>query len=349
MQKAWIKHLWFWIPYAVLEVYTEGYWMGVQYQQPIWSTFYHAFLEEVSQILIIKIPMVYLMLYFINRFAHQSRKIGHLIISLTATLLVFSVLGYWFLMEFVVKVIYSHLEIVGLGGFGTLVNSFMDKIFVASVVIALSEYLYSQKLRQRESDLLKEKVETELNFLKSQINPHFLFNTLNNIYALARKKSDETPDVVLKLSKLLRFVLYEAEAKLIPISREIEFLQDYIDLQKIRFGDRLELSFHHEVDNAHQEISPLILIPFVENAFKHGASQSTEKSYIHIDLEVREKDLNLKVENSFETNLDDEAEGIGLKNLKRQLELSYKKFDLKTSSESGKYFAELFIYLKELV
>ncbi len=341
MQKAWVKHLWFWIPYMILEVYTESYWMGVQYQQPFWSTFYHAFLEEVSQILVIKIPMVYLMLYFINRFAHQTRKIWQLILSLTATLLIFSVLGYWFLIEFVVRVIYAHLEIVGLGGFGTLVNSFMDKIFVASVVIALSEYLYSQKLRQRESELLKEKVETELNFLKSQINPHFLFNTLNNIYALARKKSDETPEVVLKLSKLLRFVLYEAEAKLIPISREIEFLHDYIDLQKIRFGDRLDLTFKHQIDNAHQEISPLILIPFVENAFKHGASQSTEKSYIHIDLKVREKILKLKVENSLETNSDIESEGIGLKNLRRQLELTYKDFELKNASKYGIHQAEL--------
>ncbi len=345
---SWKKHLWFWIPYTFLEVYSEGYWMGVQYQQPFWSTAIHAFLEEVSQIILIKIPMVYLMLFYIQKFAHQKRNTWKLTLSLTVILLLFSWLGYLFLMHFVVKVIYSHLEIVGLGGFSTLLNSFMDKIFVASVVIALSEYLYSQKLRNRERELLKEKVETELNFLKSQINPHFLFNTLNNIYALARKKSDETPDVVLKLSKLLRFVLYEAEARRIPISREIEFLQDYIDLQKIRFGERLQLVFRYEVGNEHQEITPMILIPFVENAFKHGASQSTNNSFIDIELKVKEKELWLKVENSFEPNSDADSKGIGLKNLKRQLELSYQKFDLKTETNSNRHIAELVIYLNPM-
>ncbi len=348
MLKDWKKHLWFWIPYTFLEVYSEAYWMGIQYQQSFWSTVYHTFLEEVSQIIVIKIPMVYLMLYFIEKLAHQKRNIWKLTLSLTVSILLFSWLGYLFLMHFVVKVIYSHLEIVGLGGFGTMMNSFMDKIFVASVVIALSEYLYSQKLRNRERDLLKEKVETELNFLKSQINPHFLFNTLNNIYALARKKSDDTPEVVLKLSKLLRFVLYEAEARTIPISREIEFLQDYIDLQKIRFGERLQLQFQYEVENEQQEITPMILIPFVENAFKHGASQSTDNSFINIFLKVRGKELWLKVENSFESQTDEELEGIGLKNLKRQLELSYEKFDMNAETNSNRHIAELVIYLNSI-
>lgn len=347
MQKTWIKHLWFWIPYTILEVYTESYWMEVQYQQGFWSTLTHAFVEEVSQILVIKIPMVYLMLYFIDRFARQTRKILSLILSLTLVILVFSLLGYWFLMEFVVKVVYAHLEIVGLGGFGTLVNSFMDKIFVASVVIALSEYLYSQQLRQRESELLKEKVETELNFLKSQINPHFLFNTLNNIYSLARKKSDETPDVVLKLSKLLRFVLYETKDKFISISREIEFMKDYIDLQKIRFSERLTINFKHEIDDLETQIMPLVLIPFVENAFKHGASQSISDSFISIDLKVKNNELFLSVKNSFETQNSDESEGIGLKNIKRQLELFYSNYNLQTNSQGNKFKAELYINLNQ--
>lgn len=347
MQKTWIKHLWFWIPYALLEIYTEAYWMEVQYQQGFWSTLLHAFIEEVSQILVIKIPMVYLMLYFIERFARQSRNILKLVLSLTLTILIFSLLGYRFLMEFVVKVVYAHLEIVGLGGFGTLVNSFMDKIFVASAVIALSEYLYSQQLRQRESELLKEKTETELNFLKSQINPHFLFNTLNNIYSLARKKSDETPEVVMKLSKLLRFVLYETKEKFISISREIEFLNDYIDLQKMRFSEKLKIEFKHEIDNSETQIMPLVLIPFVENAFKHGASQSVNESYISIHLKIKENELNLSVENSFETQNSDEPQGIGLKNIKRQLELFYSNFNLETHFEGNKFKASLFIHLNQ--
>ena len=347
MQKLWLKHLWFWIPYTVLEVFTEAYWMGLQYKTSYWETHFYAFLEEFSQILVIKIPMVYLMLFFIWKFAHQNRSIWKLVLSLSVTVLLFSWLGYQFLTEFVVHVIYSHMEIVGLKGFGTLLNSFMDKIFVASVVIALNEYLYSQELKNRERELVKEKVETELNYLKTQINPHFLFNTLNNIYSLARKKADETPDVVLKLSKLLRFVLYETEAKSIPISREIEFLQDYIDLQKIRFDKRLNVKFSTSVDEPQTQILPLILIPLVENAFKHGASQSTDSSFVQVDLHLNKGNLNLNVQNSFESaNLDKET-GIGLKNLQRQLELSYAEFELKKETKEGIYNAELNVNLNQ--
>lgn len=347
MQKRWIRHILFWLPYLVLEVYTEAYWMEIQYKQGLWSTFMHAFLEEFSQIIIIKIPMVYLMFYFLEKFSHQSRNRLKLILSLIGTLLLFSVLGYKFLVHFVVNFIYPHLEIVGIYGFSGMMNSFMDKIFIACVAISLKEYFRSQRFKQREKDLLKEKTETELNFLKSQINPHFLFNTLNNIYSLARKKSDETPDVVLKLSKLLRFVLYETKDKFISISREIEFMNDYIDLQKIRFSERLKIKFRNEIDDLETQIMPLVLIPFVENAFKHGASQSISDSFILIDLRVKNNELFLIVENSFETQNSDESEGIGLKNIKRQLELFYSNYSLETNSEGNKFKAELYINLNQ--
>ncbi|SMC88859.1 GHKL domain-containing protein [Moheibacter sediminis] len=333
----------------MLETYTESYWMEVQYQQGFWSSLYHAFLEEFAQILFIKIPMVYLMFYFLEKFSHQSKNWLKLILSLVAALLLFSVLGYKFLVHFVVNFIYPHLEIVGIYGFSGMINSFMDKIFIACVAISLKEYFRSQKFKQREKDLLKEKTETELNFLKSQINPHFLFNTLNNIYSLARKKSDETPDVVLKLSKLLRFVLYETKDKFITISREIEFLNDYIDLQKIRFSERLKIEFKYEIDDLETQIMPLVLIPFVENAFKHGASQSVDESYILIDLKIKENELFLSVENSFEIQNSDEPQGIGLKNIKRQLELFYTNFNFETNSEGNKFTAILSIHLNQYI
>lgn len=347
MQRIWMKHLLFWIPYTVLEVFTEAYWMGIQYKTPFWETHYYAFLEEVSQILVIKVPMVYLMLFFIRKFAHQKRTIWKLILSLTVTLLLFSWLGYVFLINFVANVIYSHMEIEGIEGFGTLLNSFMDKIFVASVVIAFNEYFFSQELKSRERELIKEKVETELHFLKSQINPHFLFNTLNNIYSLARKKADETPEVVLKLSKLLRYVLYEAGASSIPISSEIEFLIDYIDLQKIRFDKRLEINFSQSVDEPQTPILSLILIPLVENAFKHGASQSTHSSCVKIFLKVNKGKLEMLVENTIENDAIPSEIGIGLKNLRRQLELTYDDFALSNNIKSGIYRAELNVDLKK--
>ena len=124
---------------------------------------------------------------------------------------------------------------------------------------------------------MRKKLETELQFLKSQTNPHFLFNTLNNIYALARKKSDSTADAVMKLSKLLRFMLYESQKKFISITDEIQVLDDFIELEKIRYGEKLQLIFNKSIDNESHPIAPLILLPFVENAFK-DQSQSGNRS-----------------------------------------------------------------------
>lgn len=349
MQKKWYWHFLFWIPYLALEVYTEFYWMRLQYHQPVWSTFIHAFSEEVLQVLFLKIPMVYLMFFCIKKYGHQDRNNWKLILSLSLILLLFSLAGYFILMDFIVPVIYSHMEIVGLGGFGTLINSFMDKIFVACVAIALKEYDNSQRLKQREQILLNEKVQSELSFLKSQLNPHFLFNTLNNIYSLARKKSDETPEVVLKLSKLLRYVLYETEVRFTEISKEIEFLYDYLDLQKIRFNKRLKVDFLVKIDEEKTQIVPLLLIPLIENAFKHGASQSTEDAFIIIHLELKSGLLQFKVENSCEISVLDTDTGIGLKNLKRQLELSYFDYDFTIEPKENLFCATLNIDLNKIL
>lgn len=347
MRKKWLWHFLFWILYLALEVYTEFYWMRLQYQQSVWSTFSHAFAEELLTILLLKVPMVYLMFFTLKKYGQAVRNRWKLVLTLIFLLLFFSAAGYLFLMDFIVPVVYAHMEIQGLGGFGTLLNSFMDKIFIACVAIALNEYVNSQQLKQREQLLLSEKTQNELLFLKSQINPHFLFNTLNNIYALARKKSDETPQVVLQLSKLLRYVLYETEAASTLIPKEIDFIKDYVDLQKIRFDDRLRVHFKVAIDDEEFKIVPLLLIPLVENAFKHGASQSTKNSFIDIDLNLNFGCLIFSVENSFEPDFIEPDSGIGLRNLRRQLELSYSDYHLRTEEKGTIFFAELRIDLKK--
>jgi len=344
MKKRFARHFIFWFFYLILEVYTEYYWMEIQYKQSVYSTFVHAFLEEFLTILLIKMPMGYLMLYFISRFRHKKSNIK-LIISLSATLILFSVLGYVFLVHFIVPFIYPHLDIVGIYGYGGILNSFMDKIFLACVMIALYEYSASQKLKQREILLMKEKTEAELNFLKSQINPHFLFNTLNNIYSLAREKSDKTADVILKLSSLLRFMLYETKEKFIPISKEIQFMNTYLEIQKIRFDERLKIEFQNSATDNQELVLPLILLPFLENAFKHGASESTDKKFIKINLELKNNILNYSVVNSFEKNDNEESKGIGLINFERQLKLVYNDFRLQTEAENNIFTAKLYINL----
>ncbi|MEO5500851.1 MAG: sensor histidine kinase [Ginsengibacter sp.] len=223
----------------------------------------------------------------------------------------------------------------------------MDIGFASGVAIAIKQIEQQLRRFKVEQLLITEKLETELKYLRNQTNPHFLFNTLNNIYALARKKSDDTADAVMRLSKLLRFMLYDASKPLISVEDEIRVLEDYIDLEKMRYGGKLTVSFVKEISNGQDLISPLLLLPFVENAFKHGASESRFLSYIQIDIKLNNGVLNFSVKNTKEnnnkTNLD---KNIGLNNVKRQLELLYKDYNMQVLNDESLFFISLTINLK---
>ncbi len=185
--------------------------------------------------------------------------------------------------------------------------------------------------------LKKEKANTELKFLKAQTNPHFLFNTLNNLYSLTLNQSKKAPEVVLKLSDMLDYMLYQCKDAEVPLKKEIAFIQDYIDLESLRYGKKLTMDFTYNLHDLNVMIAPLILISFVENAFKHGASNSLKNSIIKIELTTNQEQLCFKVFNTYtvvnpsdmNTNI---RAGIGLSNAERQLALNYKNnYDLKTS------------------
>jgi len=202
----------------------------------------------------------------------------------------------------------------------------IEAAFPAAVLMSLKYVDTQVAYKEREKNLIKDKLSTELRFLKNQLNPHFLFNTLNNIYALSRKKSDNTPEVVMKLSELLSFMLYESSKETISIEQEIKLLEDYISLEKIRYSDGLSVVFNKTIDDNSQQIAPLLLLPLVENAFKHGASENHFDSFIHINLELNKSALLFTVENSFEeTSEKSKSNNIGLHNTNRQLELIYKE------------------------
>lgn len=175
--------------------------------------------------------------------------------------------------------------------------------------------------------LYKEKAVSELNFLKAQIHPHFLFNTLNNLYALTLDKSDKAPKVVEKLSEMLDYMLYQGNDERVPIQREIDLIQNFIDLEMLRYGDRLALTFDQKIEDTSAEIAPLVLLSIVENAFKHGASGAIGKPKIDISLQVSAGILYFRVFNTkpFTPQKDEQnyRGGIGAKNIQRQLELIY--------------------------
>ena len=204
------------------------------------------------------------------------------------------------------------------------------------------------KLKHVAQQLLIEKQLAELNYLKSQTNPHFLFNTLNNIYSLARDKSDLAPESILRLSKILRFTLYETGGQYISIEQELKIIGDYVALEQLRYDDSLRINFNYDIEDMKQAVPPLLLIPLVENAFKHGAAETRTLPFIDIHLSLRQRQLSFTVKNSVESLPEREEEGkenIGLSNLRRQLELLYTEYDLSVQQGKSEFTALLKINL----
>ncbi|MCB0493898.1 MAG: sensor histidine kinase, partial [Cyclobacteriaceae bacterium] len=222
---------------------------------------------------------------------------------------------------------------------------------LGSVVgIAVSVKLARKQWQSKiiEQTLQKEKADAELKFLKAQVSPHFLFNTLNNIYSLARKKSSLTAESIMKLSKLLRFMLYDAANQHILLTDELKLIEDYIELEKLRYNDRLKVTFIREIDNPSQRIAPLLLIHFVENAFKHGAGESRFDIKIQIEIKLTQSVLTARFYNTKgEIPKQDQDSNIGLHNLRRQLELLYPTHRLEINNQADQFIVELTIPLPQ--
>lgn len=215
------------------------------------------------------------------------------------------------------------------------------------VVVALIKILkHWYEEDRKHQQIQKERVEAELNFLKSQVNPHFLFNTLNSLYALTLKKSDQASKVVLKLSQLLNYLLYESNKKTVPLIKELEHVKTYISLEEIRFGNRLNLKYTEKGDTLGLEIPPLLILPIVENCFKHGAGKQLEEVWVDIQILIGGEFLNLKLHNSKETcqqSIGNNHDRIGLKNVKRRLELIYgeRNYKMHLEDQGNSFLVEL--------
>ncbi|MCF0074373.1 sensor histidine kinase [Dyadobacter sp. CY261] len=218
---------------------------------------------------------------------------------------------------------------------------------VMVVLISLPVLLAIQWSRQNSliTALQHEKSLAELDLLKQQLNPHFFFNTLNNLYALSLQRSEQTPESILQLSELMRYVIYKAKEPLVSIREEVRYLEDYLQLQQIRLKRKLDLRFEKVIGAENASIAPLLLIVFVENAFKHGIEPAEEAAFLYIALKADADKLHFFCRNSFETSRETHS-GIGLTNLQKRLALLYPgKHLLKTASENGTFTAELEIDL----
>jgi two-component system, LytTR family, sensor kinase len=215
---------------------------------------------------------------------------------------------------------------------------------ISTIVKISSDWL---KQTQTQRDLETRTMQTELNFLKSQINPHFLFNTLNSLYALTLKKSDAAPEVVIKLSEMMRYMLYECNESEVPLYKEINYIRNYLDLERLRHKD-LDIKFEVEGTVGDLKVTPLIFIAFIENAFKHGASNHISAGFVHIHIYIDGGELNLYVENSKPekqpTQEHRRSGGIGLVNVRRRLAILYKgNYNLEVHDKPNTYGVNLWL------
>lgn len=333
--KIWkriLTHVGFWVVYFSINLFNELYLSYSFTVHPSKEIFFDSLLAQ-ALLLVVKVPAVYYVLYsLIPRWLKKPAKAILFLEVLVATVLFLT--SYRLLIHLVIwPVINNEVpeSIPFLQYLARCFYSLFDILQVVGIAAAIKLFRLRLDAIKKEKLLLKEKMQSEIQHLKSQLNPHFLFNTLNSIYALTRSHSDEASSAVMRLSKILRYMLYETEKRTTSIEEEIKIMEDYIELQQLRFGKRITVSFEKEIDNYSATVTPLLILPLIENSFKHSNGEIAAE--IKINIMLKDNHLTVGIKNPVSvSNVQYEKEaGIGLANIGRQLELLYReyRFDFK--------------------
>lgn len=333
----WGWHLLFWVVIFCTYWLTNAGFMGFYFQELLWSL----------TLLPVRMIGTYVYIYWILPFATEKKKFAVFGV-LTAIHSFLYGLAIWMtykytnlfpeMFDFSKLPVWNLLHILN-----KLVSNYGIPVLASAIVIFKKWYINEVKSKK----LTEEKMAAELNFLKSQIHPHFLFNTLNNLYALTLIKSDKTPDMVLKLSDLLDYMIYKSNEDFVPLEKELEVLVSYVELEKMRYNERLDLQFDITGNSSGYQIAPLILLPFVENCFKHGASIDRSSPFIRISVEIGASFLILHAVNSLPKKKigdGEQGQGIGLAIVRRRLELIYpRQHELDIRQEAETFSVKLII------
>lgn len=289
--------------------------------------------------------ITYLVLYILNRF-FTTKQYLKLLIGFLAVCTIY--ISFRYLLE---EVLFWHW--FGFHNYSDQARYFpyyiTDNIYNVitfsfnAVFLKMIEDFFTNE--KEKTALLTEKLNAENAFLKNQLNPHFLFNTLNNIYSLALNQSPKTPEAVMKLSELMRYMLYESNQEKVSLETELTYLNNFIELQKIRYSGQTYVVFEVVGDVSSQQIAPLMLIPFVENAFKHGSVQDANHP-LSIKLLVNQDNLSFTVKNQLANQNKDKYGGVGLENIKKRLKLIYpNSYHLEIQNDADSYSSELNLIL----
>ncbi len=340
--RTWLAHGLFWI--SILLIQSFG-------SQSFYGQLDYIFVHKLIM-LVPKMMAAYALIYYQVPKLLYKKKYLLFFISFVLSSYIFSVIARVMVVHIVESLIRTQPftqesipEILG-DVYKLYFKYYLGVYFPAILLFILMLVNESMEKKTVLEQLSKEKFSAELNFLKGQIHPHFLFNTLNNLYVLTMQKSEKAPETVLKLSEMLDYMLYQCNDNKVTVEKEMQLIQNYIDLESLRYGDRLQLEFEKEIDSSQTQIAPLILISIVENAFKHGASGTIAKTVIKIKVKVQDQRLSFEVFNTKsklaqkdETNYKD---GIGLKNTIKQLELTYpNQFQIQLNEEDTSYTVKL--------
>ena len=231
--------------------------------------------------------------------------------------------------------------------FMSLMAGLRGGITIAGLAAAIKLMKYWYVKQARNLELQKENIASQLQLLKAQVHPHFLFNTLNNVYSHAQVASSSTPVLIAGLSDLLRYMLYECDKPLVPLEKELKMVQDYVLLEKVRYGNKLDVNIQVTGDTKGAYIAPLLLLPFIENCFKHGTSQMLEQPWVTLQIVIEENWMKMKLLNGKAPGISTAAGGIGIANVVKRLEFMYPgKHQLVINNEEDVFIVNLKILLE---
>lgn len=342
-QKILYLHLGYWL-LVIVQVLLVGLGTGVLGTQIDWKLFFTIVLPVKVLQVACSAAFFYLnYLYLIPRFLKQKNVLQYLI-ALSMGLLLFTPLYYYLEQYFYPAIGWKTYEL-DLTFSSALMITLSANFLHIFLGISLSYLMDWRTMRMQKEIAEKEQLQTELAFLKSQINPHFLFNTINDIYSLTEQQSEEAPEALLKLSELLRYMLRESNDSFVPLVRELVYLENVIELQKIGQKGHAYIDFEIDGEPGKLNIAPLILINFIENAFKHGVFTSPD-SPIHIHIQLNGNTFHFNITNTINALKKDKTGGIGLANVKRRLALIYpNKHKLVVAQDAAHFSVDLKIDL----
>ena len=227
-------------------------------------------------------------------------------------------------------------------------GSYLELVITATFASMIVVFKYWIKTQRQWMQAEKDKITIELQLLKAQVHPHFLFNTLNNIYSFSLENSPKTPGLILKLSSLLSYMLYDCKAEEVLLEKETEIMKNYIDLEKERYGNKIEISWNVSGELKNKYIAPLLMLPFLENAFKHGTSEQLEKPWLSAEISIEQDTLRCKILNSKNANVPRSDRGIGIQNVKKRLAFLYPGMhELKMNDNENFFMVSLLIELNK--